>query len=159
MSQTVDTNVLVYASNAAAPEQVRAKELLDHLASGPELVYLMWPTVLSYLRLVTHPAIFAAPLSHAEATANVASLLVRPHVRAVGEVDGFWQTYLQVTAEVSTRGNLVPDAHLVALMIQHGVTTIWSRDRDLRKFDGITVLDPFLDRFAAGFTKPRARRR
>jgi len=83
-------------------------------------------------------------------------LLARPHIRAAGELDGFWQTHLQVTADVSTRGNLVPDAHLVALMIQQGVTTIWSRDRDLRKFDGISVVDPFDDRCRDGFARRRA---
>jgi predicted nucleic acid-binding protein len=41
------------------------------------------------------------------------------------------------------RGNLVPDAHLVALMRQHGVSTIWSHDRDFLKFPGIKVQDPF----------------
>jgi predicted nucleic acid-binding protein len=49
------------------------------------------------------------------------------------------------------RGNLVPDAHLVALMQQQGVATIWTADRDFRKFDGITVLDPFSDRYRDGF--------
>jgi uncharacterized protein len=44
---------------------------------------------------------------------------------------------------VSPRGNLVPDTHLVALMHQHGVATIWSHDRDLRRFSAITVRDPF----------------
>ena len=44
------------------------------------------------------------------------------------------------------RGNLVPDAHLVALMRQHGVRTIWTHDRDFRKFNGIRVVDPFAQR-------------
>jgi hypothetical protein len=44
---------------------------------------------------------------------------------------------------VVARGNLVPDAHLVALMRQYGVSTIVSHDRDFRMFDGIRVHDPF----------------
>ncbi len=46
-------------------------------------------------------------------------------------------------ASVRATGNLVPDAHLITLMRQHGVREIWSNDRDLRKFDGIVVRDPF----------------
>ncbi len=151
MTETVDVNVLVYASNVDAPEHGRASALLGHLASGPSLVVLLWPTLMGYLRLATHPAIFSSPLSPEVAAANVESLIERPHVRAAGEVDAFWAWYRAVAAEVPARGNLVPDAHLVALMRQHGVSKIWSRDRDLRKFDGIQVADPFDDRYRDGF--------
>lgn len=151
MSVTVDTNVFVYASNPRLPEFERTSALLTHLATGPALVVLLWPTLLSYVRLVTGSFVFPQPLTHAEAVANVSDLLDRPHVRAVGEVDGFWDTYQRVAAPVAPRGNLVTDAHLVALMHQHGVSRIWSRDRDLRKFDGITATDPFAAKYAKGF--------
>lgn len=154
MSVTVDTNVLLYASNSDALEHERAGALLGHLAAGPSLVVLLWPTLMGYLRLATHPSIFSSPLAPAEALANVESLLQRPHVRAAGEIEGFWTSYRRVTDTVTSRGNLVPDAHLVALMHQHGVSRIWSRDRDLRKFDGITVSDPFTDRYRGGFGGP-----
>lgn len=151
MSATVDTNVLLYASNADAAEHDRATALLEHLAAGPALVVLLWPTLLGYLRLATHPAVFAAPLTAAEAEHNIEGLLALPHVRAVGETDRFWPIYRKVAGEVAPRGNLVPDAHLVTLMHLHGVSRIWSRDRDLRRFDGITVADPFAKRYASGF--------
>lgn len=151
MSTTVDTNVLLYASNAAAAEHERARALIEHLAEGPALVVLLWPTLLGYLRLATHPAVFANPLSHADAAANVDALLALPHTRPAGETERFWSSYRQVAADVAPRGNLVPDAHLAALMHLHGVAHIWSRDRDLRKFDGIRISDPFADRYADGF--------
>ena len=50
---------------------------------------------------------------------------------------------LQAADILIVRGNLVPDAHVVALMRQHGVSTIWSHDRDFVKFPGISVRDPF----------------
>jgi toxin-antitoxin system PIN domain toxin len=154
LSVTVDTNVLVYASNPRVPENERASALLAHLAAGPALVVLLWPTLISYVRLVTGSFVYPQPLTHAEAVANVGSLLDRSHVRAVGESDAFWETYQRVAEPVAPRGNLVSDAHLVALMHQHGVSRIWSRDRDLRKFDGITVTDPFAARYRSGFGKP-----
>lgn len=153
MSVTVDTNVLLYASNTDAAEHELAAALLAHLAAGPSLVVLLWPTLLSYLRLATHPSVFSSPLTPDDAMANVEALLGLPHVRAAGELDGFWGAYRRVTAGLTSRGNLVPDAHLVALMHQHGVSRIWSRDRDLRKFDGITVSDPFSDRYRGGFAR------
>jgi toxin-antitoxin system PIN domain toxin len=84
-----------------------------------------------------------APLTPSVAANNIDQFVYQPHVRLVGELDGFCPAYRRVADAVKPRGNLVPDAHLVALMRQHGVATIWSHDRDFRKFEGITVRDPF----------------
>lgn len=73
------------------------------------------------------------------------------HVRVAGEGDSFWVSFRTVAADVKPRGNLVPDAHLVGLMREHGVSTIWSHDRDFRKFRGITVKDPFSGRYSTAF--------
>jgi uncharacterized protein len=143
MSQTVDANVLVYAANEDAPEQAAARELLGRLAKGPALAYFLWPALLGFLRIATHPRIFPTPLSPQQAAASVESLISRPHVRTVGEGDRFWSNYQRVSTESPPRGNAVPDVHLVALMREHGISTIFSRDRGLRRFDGITVIDPF----------------
>ncbi len=142
MSVTVDANLLVYASNSVDPSHATAHALIQRLSDGPELVYLLWPTLMGYLRIVTHPAILPRPLSPLEAATNVATFLARPHVRSPGEEHGFWELYRTVDGSLS-RGNDVPDAHLVALMIQHGVRVIYSRDRDFRRFDSVEVRDPF----------------
>ncbi len=142
MSVTVDANVLVYASNEAEPVHAAARELVDRLAAGPEIVYLFWPTVMGYLRIVTHPAVLPRPLSPAEAIANIGSLLARPHVRVPGEQEGFWELYLATRGDAD-RGNDVPDGHLVALMRQHGVSKIHTRDRDFRRYAEIVASDPF----------------
>lgn len=152
MSQTLDVNVLLYASNADASDHARATALLTHLATGPELVVVLWPVIMGYLRISTHPSIFSRPLSHAEAVTNVDALVTRPHVRVVGEDERFWDAYRKLAVDVPTRGNGVPDAHLVALMIDHGISSIWSRDRDFRKYRGIAVRDPFDDRYRDGFS-------
>jgi len=156
MSTTIDINVLVYASHQASPFHARATGLLHSLAVGPTLVCLFWPVTLGYLRIVTHPSLLKNPLSSAEAMANVDGLLRLAHVRAVGEADEFWAAYRRVADDVRPRGNLVSDAHLVALMHQHGVSTIWTHDRDFRRFNGIRVQDPFeRGRAAGGGLAPR----
>jgi uncharacterized protein len=142
MSQTLDANVLVYASNTSDALHEPAAALVRRLAEGPELVYLFWPTLLGYLRIVTHPAILPNPLPPADAMRNIEALLDRPHARAPGEVAGFWSAFRHVAGD-RPRGNDVPDAHLAALMVQHGVRRIYTRDRDFRRFDGIEAVDPF----------------
>jgi toxin-antitoxin system PIN domain toxin len=144
VSSTVDANILVYASNTADQLHRPAQELVRRLAAGPELVYLFWPTLLGYLRLVTHPAILPRPLGPREAMANVEALLDRPHVRSPGELDGFWRLFRSAAGE-QARGNDIPDAHIAALMRQHGVRLIYTRDRDFRRFDGIDARDPFAE--------------
>ncbi len=151
MSHTVDTNILVYATHTGSPFHDRARALLDHMVAGPSLAYLLWPTVLGYLRVVTHPNILGSPLSSDEATSNVEALIAPSHMRVAGEGDDFWASFRTVASDVKPRGNLVPDAHLVALMREHGVSTIWSHDRDFRKFRGITVKDPFAEERSTGF--------
>lgn len=143
MTYTVDANVLLYASDRESPWHAQSVELVDAVALGPEIVHLFWPTLMAYLRIATHPAIFARPLSWAQAQANIDALLDLPHVQVSGETDAFRSRFAEIAADVAPTGNLVPDAHLVALMVDHGVRTIVTRDRDLRKFRGITVRDPF----------------
>lgn len=143
MSVTLDANVLLYASDAASPRHARALEIVEAIAAGPELAYLFWPTTMAYLRIATHPAIFERPLAAVDALANIEALLARPHVRAPGEHPDFWTAYKRVAADAKTSGNLVPDAHVVALMLENEVRTIWTNDRDYRRFRGIEVRDPF----------------
>jgi hypothetical protein len=143
LSYALDANLLLHASDDSSRFHARARAFLERCAEGPELLYLPWPTVTAYLRIATHAAIFERPLSPAEAAANVEALLGRPHVRTLGEGDGFWEVYRRVTSGLVVRGNLVPDAHLVSLLLQHGVTTLWTHDRDFRRFAGIRVRDPF----------------
>src|SRR2546425_5854569 len=142
MSATVDANILVYASNQSDPVYPQAIQLVTRLAAGPDLLYLFWPVVLGYLRIVTHSAILPKPLSPRDAASNVEALLKRGHVRALGEVEGFWDLF-RTTSRDQARGNDVPDAHLVTLMRQHGVRRIYSRDAGLRRYADIEVVDPF----------------
>jgi len=142
VSVTVDANVLIYASNEAEPVHAQARALVEGLATGPDIVYLFWPTIMGYLRIVTHPSVLPRPLSPRDAIANVDALRAAPHVRTPGEDEGFWDIYLATRSDTE-RGNAVPDGHLAALMRQHGVGTIYTRDRDFRRFDGIAAEDPF----------------
>jgi uncharacterized protein len=143
LSFTFDANVLLYASDETSEYHPRARAFLDQVAISDDLVYLFWPTVMAYLRIATHPAIFEKPLRPADAVANIEQLLALTHVQTVGEHERFWASYRRVAGEADARGNLVPDAHLVALMVENGVRTIWTHDRDYRRFPGIESRDPF----------------
>lgn len=142
MSFAIDVNILLYSSDTSSPHFDRANSFLESCMAQNEVFYLGWPTVMSYLRIATHPAVFDHPLSPDEAMANIETLLNLPHVRFLSEEEGFWDVYRATTSEVPTRGNLVPDAHLAALLRQHGIKTLYTHDRDFLKFSFPDVRDP-----------------
>lgn len=143
MSYSLDANVLLYASDETNPWHRPAKDFLADCLAKSELLCLAWPTIMAYLRIATHPSIFEKPLTPAEAEQNIQALLDLPHVRALAEEEGFWETYRTVTAELPVRGNLVPDAHVAALLRHHEIATLYTKDKDFRKFDFLTPVDPF----------------
>lgn len=143
MSFACDVNVLLYASDGASPAHARARRFLEEACAGGDLFCLGWPTVMSYLRMATHPGIFASPLTPERALSNVEGLADLAHVRLLAEEPGFLEVYREVAGDFPVRGNLVPDAHLTALLKQHGVRTLFTRDADFRKFRFLDVRDPF----------------
>lgn len=142
MSFAIDVNILLYASDEASPYGPPAADFLRSCALGREVFCLSWTTLMGYLRMATHPAIFQKPLSHDEAARNLDGLIRLPHARVLSEEEGFWDIYQGVTEGLAIRGNLVPDAHLAALLMQHGVNTLYSNDRDFRRFDFLKVRNP-----------------
>lgn len=142
MSFAVDVNILLYASDSGSPYFERARSFIDSCTARREIFFVGWPTVMSYLRIATHPAVFDHPLSPDEAMANIESLRNLPHARFLSEDEGFWAVYRTITSEVPVRGNLVADAHLAALLRSHGVKTLYTHDRDFLKFPFLDVRDP-----------------
>jgi hypothetical protein len=142
LSAAIDTNILLYATNSSSESFEAARTLVERLGRGPELLYVFWPVAMGFLRLSTNPALTDRPLSPSEALSSLSDLIERNHVRTPGEAPNFLAVYRE-TASAATRGKDVTDAHIAALMRQHGVSTIYTRDRDFRRFDGIRVEDPF----------------
>jgi len=142
VSYAIDLNILLLASNSEAEEHTAARSFLERCAARPELLCVAWPTVMGYLRIATHPSIFSRPRTPREALANIRSLLALPQVRVLGEEEGFLEVYETIGGK-SFRGNLVPDAHLAAILYQHGVTTLYTRDADFRRFDFLVLRQPF----------------
>lgn len=145
MSYSIDVNILLYASDETAPAHVRSVEFLNRCAASPEILYLAWTCLMSYLRIGTHQAIFTQPLTPAEAMANVSALISLPQVRTIGEQEGFWNCYQDITRGLVVRGNLVPDAHFAALLFQNGITTLYTHDADFRRFEFLSVRNPLLE--------------
>jgi hypothetical protein len=142
VSYAVDVNILLYASDSSCPHHARAVDFIQQCTAGTEVCCLAWPTVMGYLRIATHPAVFASPLSPDEALQNMEALVRLPHVRLLGEEEGFWDVYARATRGLAVRGNLVPDAHLAAILLEHDVRVLYTNDADFRRFDFLEVRNP-----------------
>lgn len=142
MSASVDANVLIHAANVQDPFHGPARSLMERLSTGPDLLYLFWPTIFGYLRITTNPRALQSPLSSRQAIENIDGLLRLPHVVTATEGTDFWRSYI-ASGGGESRGNAVPDTHLAALMRENGVRILYTRDRGFRRFDFLDVRDPF----------------
>jgi toxin-antitoxin system PIN domain toxin len=143
VNSTLDSHVLVYATDESSAFHDAALRLLRDLSDGPGTLYVFWPVVFGYVRLATDAGVFKRPITQQLAVENVEGLLARPSVHAVGFDDGFWHAFPDAAGDVYLRGDFVAHGYLVAQMRDHKVPTIWSRDRKFRAFQGIVVKDPF----------------
>ena len=144
MSCSLDVNLLLYASDQSSLYCEAAQEFLRQKLRDHEMLYIAWLTAMGYLRMSTHPRIFATPLTPDEALGNLRSLLAQPRVRTLSERAGFLSAYAEVTSTFPVRANLVPDAHLATILRQHGVATIYTNDADFKKFDFLEVINPLV---------------
>jgi toxin-antitoxin system PIN domain toxin len=152
MSYSIDANILLYASDTSSEWHRPAKDFLEGRVSDPDILCLTWPVLLAYQRIATHPGTFARPLPPDTAWANVCQLLSLPRATIVTEKENFADDYQRVAAGVVATGNLVPDAQVATILLQHGVRRIYSADTDFRKFDFLEVINPL-----GGKTRGRTR--
>lgn len=133
----VDANVLLYARNADARQHEEAREWLDGALSGSEGVGLPWVSLLAFLRIATNPRATQVPLPVGDATAQVERWLSAPAAIAVTPTSRHMTLLAGLLGQSGSAGNLVTDAHLAVLAIEHGAAIV-SYDRDFARFAGIT---------------------
>lgn len=144
MSYSIDANILLYAANRDAAEHKAAMRFLEACAKEQDLLCMTWPAIMAFQRIATHPAVFANPLTPAQAWHNITALLALPRSRVLSETESFVDDYASVTEGLGIRGNLVPDAHIATILRQHGVNRIYTADSDFRKFAFLEVLNPLI---------------
>ena len=137
----VDANVLLYAVDGQSPFHESAKEWLETSLNEPVRIGLPWASLLAFQRISTHPRASASPLSPRQAWAFVADWLDADAtwVPVPGERHAEIISDLIVTGDL--RGNLVTDAHLAALAIEHGVG-VCSTDSDFARFPQVPWVNP-----------------
>lgn len=137
----VDANVLIYAVNEASTQHEAARSWLDQALGGEETVGFAWSVVLAFLRLTTHPAVFAHALDPARATAIVRRWTEQPTAQLIDPTPRHLDILTGLLAEAGTAANLVSDAHLAALAIEHDAVLV-TFDADFGRFRGLRTERP-----------------
>lgn len=139
----VDTNVLVYAADRSADCHERCRKLLTEWRSQAGPWYLTWGIVYEFLRVTTHPRVFRNPWKAQESWGFVAALAASPSLSILSNGERHSDHLSELIREIpDLRGNLVHDAHTAALMKEHGIRVIYTRDSDFHRFPFIEVRDP-----------------
>lgn len=139
----VDTNVLVYTANTGCPEHRACREQLEQWRQQPSVWYLTWGILYGFLRIATHPRVLPQPWTLHQAWHFVEALLASPSLEILVATARHAKVVAEITGEVTgLEGNLVSDLHIAALMKEHGVRTIVTRDTDFHRFPFLDVQDP-----------------
>jgi hypothetical protein len=141
--QAVDTNVLVYARVAASRHHRRAREVVEALSQGDYTWALPWPCVYEFLRIVTHPAIYHPPVPLHVALADLQALLASPSLVLLSQTSRHAEVMERVVRGAGAPGNLIYDAQIAALCLEHGVTELITGDRDFTRFQDLRIFNPF----------------
>jgi hypothetical protein len=137
----VDANLLLYATDERSPRFAAARSWLNGVLSGDEPIALAWAAVLAFLRLSTNPRIFEQPLSTDRAFEVMQGWVTHPSAVVIHPGDRHLQLVRQLLGPLGTAGNLVADAHLAALAIEHGAE-LNSCDADFSRFSGLRWVNP-----------------
>jgi len=136
-----DVNVLVYSHRQDARDHSRYRAWLEGVVNGPEAFGLSDLVLSGFLRVVTHPRVFAAPTPFDRALQFAETLRSAPNAVRVEPGERHWDIFTSLCRRAEARGNLVPDAWLAALAVESGSEWI-TTDRDYARFPGLRWRHP-----------------
>lgn len=137
----LDANLLLYAVNRDAPHHDGARSWLEAALSGTEAIGFDWTVLLAFLRLSTRTAVFPHPLRVEEAFSLIDSWLGQPCSEIVRPTERHLEVLRSLLKPFGAAGNLIPDAHLAAIALEHGAE-LCSCDSDFARFPGIRWTNP-----------------
>lgn len=137
----VDANLLLYAFDKGFAQHTAAQTWLDELLSRPEPVGLPWPSLLAFVRLTTNPRVFTQPLTVDAAWQQVQQWLTPACVWIPTPTERHREILGQMLIDSQSTANHVPDAHLAALAVEHGLV-LCTADTGFARFPGLRYENP-----------------
>ena len=140
----LDTNVLVYAHRQDSPFHAAASRALRQLTAGRARWAIPWPCIHEFIAVVTHPRIYREPSPLAVALDSVKSLVEWPGAIMLHEDEGYLQRLAELASAAQCRGGMIHDARIAALCLHHGVSQLWTADRDFSRYPQLKAVNPLI---------------
>jgi uncharacterized protein len=137
----LDANLLLFAVDRSSPFHAAAAGWLTDVLNGARRVGIPWPSLAAFVRISTHPRASERPLSPEAAWRHVDNWLACDPVWTPSPTERHAEVLGGLVVSYQLRGNLVSDAHLAALAIEHGLT-VCSADTDFARFREIRWVNP-----------------
>jgi toxin-antitoxin system PIN domain toxin len=144
----VDANILLYAEDELSPQHDSARDWWDTQLSGSATVGLCWTVLCAFIRIGTNPRVFERPLTLKQAISRVQSWLDQPCTRLIYPTERHWIVLQRLLMDGQALANLVTDAHLAALAVQHGCE-LMSTDSDFARFLKVKWKNPLVAEYRA----------
>lgn len=138
----VDTNLLVYAHREDASFHTSAIKVLTDLAKSNQRWAIPWPCLHEFISITTHPRIFRPPSPLPTAVKAMEVWVHSPGCEMLSEGPGYWETLQALSLAAKLEGPLIHDARIAALCLHHGVSELWSADRDFSRFPDLKTRNP-----------------
>jgi len=140
----VDTNLLIYSHREDSPFHAAAKQTIDALRHQAGPWAIPWPCVHEFIGIATHPGIFKPASALFEALGFLDALFASPQLHLLAESLGYFEKLRAIATAAQLKGPRIHDARIAALCLHHGVSELWSADRDFSAFPQLKVRNPLI---------------
>ena len=140
----VDTNLLVYAHRRDSKWHLPAFEQVRYLAEGRARWAIAWPCVHEFIAVATNRKAYLPPSTLEEALGQVEVWLSSPHLQLLAEHNGYWRELKALALSGRISGGQIHDARIAAICLQHGVSELWTADRDFSRFPALKTRNPLI---------------
>jgi len=137
----VDLNVLLYVANTDAVHHSSAKRWLDGALAGLAPVGFPWLVLVGFVRIITNPRSAPTPYTVTEAMSSVDAWLGARSAQVLHPGPQHPRLFREMLEAGGRGGDLVNDAHLAALALEHKASVV-TFDSDFRRFPGVRVERP-----------------
>lgn len=140
----VDTNILVYAHRADLEWHTAAAAVVRTLAEGRAAWAIPWPCVHEFFSIVSNPKVFKHPTSPEAALDQISAWIGCPTLSLISEGAGYWNTLASLIVRSKVRAGAVHDARIAAICLEHGISELWTADRDFSRFAELKARNPLV---------------
>jgi toxin-antitoxin system PIN domain toxin len=139
----VDTNILIHAADRHSEFHKPCQQRINDCRQGKTPWYLTWEICYEFLRVITHPAILAKPWTLTSAWRFLETILGSPNCGLLLPTSRHATVLAGLITELPyLRGNILHDVHTAALMREHGIRDVYTRDSDFSRFPFLNAIDP-----------------